>query len=85
MADRPSTPRRTPAIIAAGVYLNFTETLTKVIANAQHEARRLNQDFIGTEHLALALLDQGFHLGGRIESTRDEWHDRSGRSSTRTS
>ena len=24
---------------------------------------------------ALALLDQGFHLGGRIESTRDEWHD----------
>lgn len=25
---------------------------------------------------ALALLDQGFHLGGRIESTRDDWHDR---------
>jgi hypothetical protein len=25
---------------------------------------------------ALALLDQGFHLGGRIESNRDEWHDR---------
>ena len=25
---------------------------------------------------ALALLDRGFHLGGRIESTRDEWHER---------
>ncbi|MDR1989177.1 MAG: hypothetical protein LBQ09_02990 [Acidobacteriaceae bacterium] len=25
---------------------------------------------------ALALLDQGFHLGGRITSTRDEWHER---------
>ena len=25
---------------------------------------------------ALALLDQGLHLGGRIESTRDEWHER---------
>lgn len=25
---------------------------------------------------ALALLEQGFHLGGRIEVTRDEWHDR---------
>ena len=25
---------------------------------------------------ALAFLDQGFHLGGRIESTRDEWHER---------
>ncbi len=25
---------------------------------------------------ALALLDSGFHLGGRIESSRDEWHER---------
>lgn len=25
---------------------------------------------------ALALLDEGFHLGGRIGSTRDEWHER---------
>ena len=25
---------------------------------------------------ALALLDHGFHLGGRIEVTRDEWHER---------
>jgi hypothetical protein len=25
---------------------------------------------------ALALLESGFHLGGRIESSRDEWHER---------
>jgi predicted transcriptional regulator len=25
---------------------------------------------------ALALLDRGFHLGGRIEATRDDWHER---------
>jgi Family of unknown function (DUF6364) len=25
---------------------------------------------------AMALLDQGFHLGGIIRSTRDEWHER---------
>jgi hypothetical protein len=25
---------------------------------------------------ALALLEEGLHLGGRIESTRDEWHER---------
>lgn len=25
---------------------------------------------------ALALLDRGFHLGGHIGSTRDEWHER---------
>jgi hypothetical protein len=25
---------------------------------------------------ALALLEQGLNLGGRIESTRDDWHER---------
>jgi hypothetical protein len=25
---------------------------------------------------AVGLLDQGFHLGGVIRSTRDEWHER---------
>lgn len=25
---------------------------------------------------ALALLDRGLHLGGRIEVSRDEWHER---------
>ncbi len=25
---------------------------------------------------ALALLDRGLHLGGRIEASRDEWHER---------
>jgi predicted transcriptional regulator len=25
---------------------------------------------------ALELLDRGFHLGGRIEAARDEWHER---------
>lgn len=25
---------------------------------------------------AIALLEQGFHLGGTIRATRDEWHER---------
>jgi predicted transcriptional regulator len=25
---------------------------------------------------ALALMDRGFHLGGVIRSTRDDWHER---------
>jgi hypothetical protein len=25
---------------------------------------------------AITLLDQGFHLGGVIRATRDEWHER---------
>jgi len=28
------------------------------------------------ERQALALLDQGFHLGGEIRARRDEWHER---------
>jgi hypothetical protein len=28
------------------------------------------------ERQAAALLDRGFHLGGVIRSTRDEWHER---------
>lgn len=34
-----------------------TETLTRAFAAAQREAQQLNQEFVGTEHLALALLD----------------------------
>jgi hypothetical protein len=28
------------------------------------------------ERQALALLDEGFHLGGEIRAGRDEWHER---------
>lgn len=28
------------------------------------------------ERQATALLDQGFHLGGAIRASRDEWHER---------
>jgi len=34
-----------------------TQTLMKIFGNTQNEARRMNQDFVGIEHLALALLD----------------------------
>ena len=29
-----------------------------------------------SERAALALLEHGFHLGGRITASRDEWHER---------
>jgi predicted transcriptional regulator len=29
-----------------------------------------------SERSALALLEQGFHLGGLIVASRDEWHER---------
>ncbi len=29
-----------------------------------------------SERAAMALMEQGFHLGGRITVSRDEWHER---------
>jgi ATP-dependent Clp protease ATP-binding subunit ClpC len=46
--------------------LTATDTLTKTFAAAQQEARRLNQDFVGTEHLAVALLDGDDSEAGRV-------------------
>ena len=34
-----------------------TDTLTRIFSAAQSEARSRNQEFVGVEHLALALLD----------------------------
>ena len=52
-------------MIAPGMQ-HATQTLTTVFGNAQQEARRLNQDFVGTEHVALALLDLDDSEAGRI-------------------
>lgn len=60
-AGEPEPMRSTPGVVAVTIsrpMQESTETLTAVFAGAQDEARRLNQDFVGTEHLALALLDQ---------------------------
>jgi ATP-dependent Clp protease ATP-binding subunit ClpC len=34
-----------------------TDTLHRIFTTAQNEARKCNQEFVGVEHLALALLD----------------------------
>jgi hypothetical protein len=36
----------------------------------------VGEDAVYEQAQRQALLDQGFHLGGQIESTRDEWHER---------
>jgi ATP-dependent Clp protease ATP-binding subunit ClpC len=50
----------------AAVFGTTTDTLSTIFTNAQAEARRLNQDFVGTEHLAMALLDQDDSEAGRV-------------------
>lgn len=38
------------------MHLPFTDCTRSIIQQAQSEARELNQEFVGTEHLAIALL-----------------------------
>jgi ATP-dependent Clp protease ATP-binding subunit ClpC len=45
-----------------------TQTLSRIFAAAQNEARQRNQDFVGTEHLALALLDDDNSEAVRVVS-----------------
>ncbi len=52
---------------------------TSISRLVAHTIERLvgdDQAYDAARRRALALLDKGFHLGGRIRATRDEWHER---------
>src|SRR6266699_3470379 len=43
----------------AGMYERFTDRARKVMQLADQEARRLNHEYIGTEHILLGLVKEG--------------------------
>jgi ATP-dependent Clp protease ATP-binding subunit ClpC len=43
----------------------FTDRARRVVVLAQEEARMLNHSYIGTEHILLALLDEGDGVGAK--------------------
>ena len=45
------------------MFERFTDGARRVVVRAQHEARRLNHNYIGTEHLLLGLLGDGRSSG----------------------
>jgi hypothetical protein len=47
------------------MFERFTDRARRVVAGAQEEARSLNQNWIGTEHLLLALLTEGQGLAAK--------------------
>jgi ATP-dependent Clp protease ATP-binding subunit ClpC len=61
------------------MFERFTDRARRVVVQAQDEARTLNHDFIGTEHLLLGLLREGegvaaqvlTALGADLEGTRE--------------
>jgi ATP-dependent Clp protease ATP-binding subunit ClpC len=41
------------------MFQRFTDRARRVVVLAQHEARKLDHDYIGTEHILLGLIDEG--------------------------
>ena len=62
------------------MFERFTDRARRVVVLAQDEARRLNHDYIGTEHLLLGLIHEGEgvaakaldSLGIRLEAVRQQ-------------
>ncbi|PZG05647.1 Clp protease [Nonomuraea aridisoli] len=48
------------------MFERFTDRARRVVVLAQEEARTLNHDFIGTEHILLGLLKEGEGLGALV-------------------
>jgi len=47
------------------VFERFTDRARRVVVLAQDEARMLNHDYIGTEHLLLGLIGEGEGVAAR--------------------
>ena len=70
------------------MFERFTDRARRVVVLAQEEARRLNHNYIGTEHLLLGLLEPGgvaaqalIRFGMTQAGIRDEVAARVGRGS----
>ena len=48
------------------MYSNFTERAKKVINIAEEEANKMGHNYVGTEHLILAILKEGNGIGNVI-------------------
>ena len=45
---------------------NFTERVRAVLAMAREDAARLHHEYVGTEHLLLALVREGEGVGANV-------------------
>ena len=63
---------RSAKVLAAKRNTSISRLLTQQIETLVGE----DDAYERAQRRALALLDRGFPLSGRIEATRDEWHER---------
>jgi ATP-dependent Clp protease ATP-binding subunit ClpC len=57
--------------ILAGMFERFTDRARRVVVYAQEEARILNHDYIGTEHILLGLIREGEGVAARTLASLD--------------
>ena len=48
------------------MFARFTDRARRVVVLAQDEARMLNHDYIGTEHILLGLIREGEGVAARV-------------------
>ena len=61
------------------MFERFTDRARRVVVLAQEEARMLNHNYIGTEHLLLGLIHEGEGVAAKaLESLEDQPEGRSG-------
>ena len=51
-------------------------SISRLLAEEIEALIAADEQYERAEQAALALLVEGFHLGGRITGSRDEWHER---------
>jgi len=62
----PIVPEERPPRFDLGIYRRFTDRARKVMQLANQEAQRFNHEFIGTEHLMLALIKEGRGVAAEV-------------------
>jgi len=60
-----------PILSDSGHYASFTDAARKVMKSANHEAQRLNHEYIGTEHILLGLIKEGSGVAAKVLSNRE--------------
>ena len=61
------------------MFERFTDRARRVIVLAQEEARTLQHNYIGTEHLLLGLIREGDGVAGQAQANKGETMGASGK------
>ena len=55
------------------MFERFTDRARRVVVLAQEEARRLNHNYIGTEHILLGLIQEGEGMPQKLRRVKHQY------------